>query len=52
MFNYVAFCATINSAFTTYGIQKDPLAEVAPVTISNTIPARKKYLKIEPKEEE
>ena len=26
MVNYKDFCATINAAFTTYGIQKDPLA--------------------------
>lgn len=27
-FNYVAFCASINKAFTTYHIQKDPTAKV------------------------
>ena len=33
MFNYKDFCATINGAFTTYGIQKVPLAKVEPVTV-------------------
>jgi len=46
-FNYVQFCASINKAFTTYGIQKDPTARVAPVTQNETILARRKYL--EPK---
>ena len=32
MFDYVKFCANINAAFTTYGIQKVPTANVAPVT--------------------
>ena len=44
MVNYKCFCANINAAFTTYGIQKDPLASVAPVTVNNTVPARRKYL--------
>lgn len=46
MFNYYDFIANINSAFTTTGIQKDPLAKVAPVTVDNTTLARKKYLEI------
>lgn len=46
MFNYVDFAANINRAFTTYGIQKDPLAAVAPVTVDNTTLARRKYLDI------
>ena len=44
MINYKNFCASINSAFTTYGIQKDPTAKVAPVTVNNTLLARRKYL--------
>jgi hypothetical protein len=44
MFDYVTFCANINSAFTTYGIQKVPTATVAAVTVDNTNLARKKYL--------
>lgn len=44
MINYKNFCASINSAFTTYGIQKDPTAKVAPVTVNNTVLARRKYL--------
>jgi hypothetical protein len=44
MFDYVKFCANINGAFTTYGIQKVPTASVAPVTVENTTLARKKYL--------
>ena len=43
-FNYVAFCANINSAFTTYDIQKAPTKQVAPVTVDNTVGARRKYL--------
>ena len=46
MFNYKDFCASINSAFTTYGIQKQPLATVNPVTKDLTIPARRKYLEM------
>ena len=44
--NYKSFCASINSAFTTYGIQKDPTAKVAPVTVNNTLLARRKYLEL------
>ena len=50
MFNYKAFCANINAAFTSYGIQKSPLTEVAPVTVENTVPARRKYLDVTPEE--
>ncbi len=32
MFNHSAFCATINSAFTQKGIDKNPVASVKPVT--------------------
>lgn len=46
MFNYVAFCANINAAFTAYGIQKAPTTAVAPVTVDNTVLARRKYLHI------
>jgi len=49
-FNYHEFCKSINSAFTTYGIQKDPKAPVAPVTVDNTVPARRKYLEISEEE--
>ena len=52
MFNYKDFCASINSAFTTYGIQKEPLAIVNPVTIDLTIPARRKYLDMTPEQQE
>lgn len=51
MVNYKDFCASINSAFTTYGIQKDPLAKVAPVTVQNTVPARRKYLQFTEEEQ-
>ena len=44
MFDHVLFCANINAAFTTYGIQKVPTAGVAPVTVDNTTLARRKYL--------
>lgn len=50
MINYKAFCHSINSAFTTYGIQKDPLAAVLPVTVDNTTLARRKYLEMTPAE--
>ena len=50
MFDYVKFCANINSAFTTYGIQKVPQAAVAPVTVDNTSLARKKYLEMHDQE--
>jgi len=46
LFNYVAFCQTINAAFTTYGIQKDPVAQVGAVTVDKTVLARRKYLDI------
>ena len=49
-FNYVAFCASINSAFTSYGIQKDPTKKVAAVTVDNTVHARRKYLDMTPEE--
>jgi hypothetical protein len=52
LFNYKDFCASINSAFTTYGIQKQPLAEVKPVTVDLTIPARRKYLEMTPEQQE
>jgi len=48
--NYKAFCANINGAFTTYGIQKQPTAPVAPVTTDNTVLARRKYLDINDEE--
>jgi len=44
MFNYKDFCANINGAFTTYGIQKNPMAQVNKVTVDNTVQARKRYL--------
>lgn len=50
-FNYKDFIACINSAFTTYGIQKVPLAEVKPVTVDLTVPARRKYLEMTPEEQ-
>jgi hypothetical protein len=48
LFSYKDFCANINSAFTTYGIQKAPLTQVKPVTVDQTIPARRKYLEMTP----
>ena len=41
---YKDFCASVNSAFTVYGIQQDPLAKVARVTNEVTTKARRKYL--------
>ena len=51
-FNYKDFTACINSAFTTYGIQKVPTAQVAPVTVDLTVPARRKYLDMTPEQQE
>jgi len=51
LFNYQEFCANINSAFTTQGIQKQPLAVVKPVTVDLTVPARKRYLQMTPEEQ-
>jgi Ca2+-binding EF-hand superfamily protein len=44
MFDYASFCANINSAFTTFGVQKDPNVRIKPVTQDNTVLARRKYL--------
>jgi hypothetical protein len=44
LIDYKAFCASINKAFTTYGIQQDPTAKVPKVTNDATVPARRKYL--------
>ena len=52
MVNYKAFCASINAAFTTYGIQHDPQAKVAPVTVGHTVPARRKYLQFTEEEQQ
>lgn len=46
MFTYAEFCAVINSAFTTHGIDKDPTATVKAVTSQDTYVARRKYLDI------
>ena len=46
MFTYSEFCALINSAFTTQGIDKDPTATVKAVTSQDTFVARRKYLDI------
>lgn len=43
-FNYVAFCESINKAFTTKGIDKVPTAKVPAVTREDTDLARYKYL--------
>lgn len=50
LFNYFDFCQTINSAFTTKGIDKDPVATVKPVTKDDTYLARRKYLEISPED--
>ena len=51
MFNYAAFCDTINLAFTQKGIDKRPTATVQPVTSDKTLLARRKYLDITEEEE-
>lgn len=51
-FQYSDFCALINSAFTTHGIDKDPTATVKPITSEDTYVARRKYLDITPEEEQ
>jgi len=43
-FNYKAFVASINKAFTVTGIDKNPEARVAPVVKNDTLLARRKYL--------
>lgn len=43
-FNYVAFSASINKAFTTRGIDKAPNTRVPAVTQNDTLLARRKYL--------
>ena len=43
-FSYKDFVANINSAFTIKGIDKAPTTRVAPVTSSDTLLARRKYL--------
>lgn len=43
-FNYVAFCQSINKAFTTPGIDKVPTSRVPAVTQNDTLLARRKYL--------
>lgn len=50
MVNYHIFCNNINAVFTTYGIQKKPTAPVAPVTVENTVLARRKYLEVSEEE--
>jgi len=47
-FKYTAFVATINKAFTTTGIDKNPQARVAAVTSNDTLLARRKYLATNP----
>lgn len=43
-FNYKAFVANINKAFTITGIDKNPEVAVAPIIKSDTLLARRKYL--------
>lgn len=50
MVNYHIFCNSINAVFTTYGIQKKPTANVAAVTVENTVLARRKYLEVSEEE--
>jgi hypothetical protein len=45
-FDYFAFCRSINQAFTTQGIDKDPIATVKPVNQEDTYLARRKYLEM------
>jgi hypothetical protein len=43
-FNYPAFTASINKAFTITGIDKAPTVQVAAATNNDTLLARRKYL--------
>ena len=52
LFNYFDFCANINSAFTQKGIDKDPAANVKPITKDDTLLARRKYLEISEEDQE
>jgi Ca2+-binding EF-hand superfamily protein len=51
-FNYKAFIANINKAFTIKGIDKNPEVTVAPIVKSDTLLARRKYLGGRSEEEE
>ena len=51
-FNYAAFVASINKAFTTTGIDKDPTARVGAMTQNDTLLARRKYLATNPEQME
>ncbi len=50
-FNYAAFCAYIDSAFTQKGIEYAPTSTVQPVTSENTVLARRKFLEFTPEEQ-
>ena len=51
-FKYTDFIASINKAFTTTGIDKNPNVRVAPVTQNDTLLARRKYLATNPEQME
>ena len=51
-FAYAKFCATINLAFTTKGIDKKPEEFVKPATRDDTFAARRRYLEVSSSEEE
>jgi hypothetical protein len=46
MFDYASFVSNINLAFTTKGIDKNPIATVKAVTPDATFLARRKYLEM------
>ena len=52
MVNYKDFCASINKAFTVYGIQQDPQAKVHKVTTAATVGARRKYMSFNDEEKQ
>ena len=49
--NYVDFCESIDQAFTTKGIEKNPGYKVKPLHSDDTISARKKYLQFDQNEQ-
>eukprot|EP00747_Dinoflagellata_sp_TGD_P162152 gnl/TRDRNA2_/TRDRNA2_179447_c0_seq1.p1 gnl/TRDRNA2_/TRDRNA2_179447_c0~~gnl/TRDRNA2_/TRDRNA2_179447_c0_seq1.p1 ORF type:complete len:490 (-),score=99.94 gnl/TRDRNA2_/TRDRNA2_179447_c0_seq1:13-1482(-) len=48
MFNYAAFCQDVNSAFTTQGLEKDPLAQISMPDAGTTAPARRNRIQVPP----
>lgn len=52
MVNYAAFVDSIDSAFTTKGIEKAPTVKVPPVNPSSTLKGRQKFLEFDESEQD